>query len=90
MKVWLTLSAFAFAGLVWPMVYPARADSQAPQYLPPRLRNHCGFASLGWRPYCSNHCGAGYQFYYCSEVSSGCCHVGYGYCDFGGLLRCHP
>jgi hypothetical protein len=26
---------------------------------------------------------------YCSEASFGCCHVGRGYCDPSGLLRCH-
>jgi len=53
---------------------------------------------LGWqqcryftaRPFCSDHCGNNYQFYYCSEASFGCGHLGRGYCDWNGLLRCHP
>jgi hypothetical protein len=67
-----------------------RVDWQGPDFLPPRFRNHCGFENFTGRPYCSDHCGVDYQFYYCSEGSFGCCHLGHGYCDFGGLLRCHP
>jgi hypothetical protein len=56
--------------------------------LPRRFQNHCGWK---WGHfYCSNHCGAGYQFYYCGEAAFGCCHVGYGYCDWRGHLRCRP
>ena len=40
--------------------------------------------------YCSDHCGSDYQFYFCSRESFGCCRVGFGYCDWNGLLRCHP
>ncbi len=66
-----------------------RVDWQDPQLLPPRFRNHC--TSDGWgRPYCENHCGRGYAFYFCSPDSFGCCHIGYGYCDWHGHLRCHP
>ncbi len=66
-------------------------DWQDPAALPPQFRNHC-MTDGGWwgRPYCSNHCGRGYQFYYCSSASFGCCTVGYGYCDDRGHLRCHP
>jgi outer membrane immunogenic protein len=35
-------------------------------------------------------CGTDYQFYYCSRVSYGCCHIGDGYCDYRGFLRCRP
>jgi hypothetical protein len=66
------------------------ADWQYPQQLPPRFRNHCGYEYFTARPYCSDHCGSNYQFYYCSEASFGCCHLGRGYCDWNGLLRCHP
>ncbi len=56
--------------------------------LPRAFQNHCGWK---WGHfYCANHCGADYQFYYCNRVSFGCCHVGYGYCDYHGLLRCRP
>jgi hypothetical protein len=67
-----------------------RADWQFPQQLPPRFRNHCRYEYFTARPYCSDHCGSDYQFYYCSEASFGCCHLGRGYCDWSGLLRCHP
>jgi hypothetical protein len=66
-----------------------RVDWQDPQSLPSQFRNHCTYESFTGRPYCSNHCGADYQFYYCSEGSFGCCHLGRGYCDLSGLLRCH-
>jgi hypothetical protein len=65
-------------------------DWQEPQSLPPRLRNHCAYDSLSGRAYCSDHCGFQYQVYYCSPPSFGCCRVGFGYCDWNGLLRCHP
>jgi len=67
-----------------------RADWQYPQQLPARFRNHCRYEYFTARPYCSDHCGSDYQFYYCSEASFGCCHLGRGYCDWSGLLRCHP
>jgi hypothetical protein len=67
-----------------------RVDWQAPEQLPPRFRNHCALENFTSRPYCSNHCGIDYQFYYCSEASFGCCHLGHGYCDWNGVLRCHP
>ena len=65
-------------------------DWQVPEQLPPPFRNHCTVENFTARPYCSNHCGAGYQFYYCSPASFGCCHLGHGYCDWNGVLRCHP
>jgi hypothetical protein len=65
-------------------------DWQGPQSLPRRFRNHCSYDGFGRRSYCSDHCGFDYQFYYCSRVSFGCCSVGLGYCDWHGLLRCHP
>ena len=67
-----------------------RADWQEPAQLPPRFRNHCTFENFTGRPYCADHCGSDYQFYYCSRGSFGCCRLGYGYCDWNGLLRCHP
>jgi hypothetical protein len=67
-----------------------RVDWQTPEQLPPRFRNHCALENFTSRPYCSNHCGVDYQFYYCSEASFGCCHLGHGYCDWNGVLRCHP
>jgi len=54
------------------------------------LRSYCSFDVTQGRYYCPNHCGSDYEFYYCSDRSSGCCHVGGGYCDWGGLLRCRP
>jgi hypothetical protein len=65
-------------------------DWQGPEQLPPRFRNHCTFENFTSRPYCSDHCGVEYQFYYCSPASFGCCHLGHGYCDWNGVLRCHP
>ncbi len=66
------------------------ADWQGPLSLPPRFRNHCVIDFFSGRPYCSNHCGIDYQFYYCTPRSFGCCRIGFGYCDWRGLLRCHP
>jgi hypothetical protein len=66
------------------------ADWQYPDWLPERFRNHCSTEYFTGRPYCANHCGGGYQFFYCSEGSFGCCHLGRGYCDFHGILRCSP
>jgi hypothetical protein len=65
-----------------------RVDWQDPASLPPHFRNHCGFIRGRW--VCSNHCGIDYQFYFCSPASFGCCHTGYGYCDWNGSLRCAP
>jgi hypothetical protein len=65
-------------------------DWQRPESLPPLFRNHCSFERFTGRPYCSDHCGGDYQFYFCSEASFGCCHLGHGYCGFDGVLRCHP
>jgi hypothetical protein len=67
-----------------------QVDWQEPQSLPRRFRNHCAYEIFSGRPYCSDHCGSEYQFYYCSRQSFGCCRVGFGYCDWSGLLRCHP
>jgi hypothetical protein len=67
-----------------------RVDWQRPWSLPPRFRNHCRYDPVRGRPYCANHCGPDYQFYFCSSESSGCCHPGYGYCDWKGHLRCAP
>jgi len=67
-----------------------QADWQEPLSLPPRFRNHCVYDAFSGRPYCADHCGFDYQFYFCSRQSFGCCRVGFGYCDWNGLLRCHP
>jgi hypothetical protein len=67
-----------------------QVDWQEPPSLPPRFRNHCATDVLSGRPYCSDHCGFNYQVYYCSAQSFGCCRPGFGYCDWGGQLRCHP
>jgi hypothetical protein len=66
------------------------ADWQGPLSLPPRFRNHCVIDYFSGRPYCLDHCGIDYQFYYCTGRSFGCCRVGFGYCDWQGQLRCHP
>jgi hypothetical protein len=97
--VWLVaLAARANAG--GPAALPAQGpaagaatifvDWQDPAALPPQFRNHCTTGGWFGRPYCSDHCGREYQFYYCAGDSFGCCKVGYGYCDFRGHLRCHP
>jgi hypothetical protein len=67
-----------------------RVDWQGPEQLPPRFRNHCTLENFTGRPYCSDHCGIDSQFYYCSQASFGCCRLGHGYCDWNGVLRCHP
>jgi hypothetical protein len=67
-----------------------RVDWQDPALLPRRFRNHCVVEPSSGRTYCENHCGRGYEFYFCSPASFGCCHVGYGYCDGYGELRCRP
>ena len=98
-----SLALAVLACLAWASVCPAgewmrppargllvQVDWQGPQSLPRRFRNHCVFDGFSGRPYCSNHCGFDYQFYYCSARSFGCCRVGVGYCDWDGLLRCHP
>jgi hypothetical protein len=68
----------------------AMMDWQPPWSVPPRFRNHCRYDPIRGRAYCANHCGPGYQFYFCSQESFGCCHPGYGYCDWKGHLRCAP
>ena len=73
-----------------PRMAVIQADWQGPLSLPRRFRNHCAIDSLSGRPYCSDHCGFEYQFFYCSPRSFGCCRVSFGYCDWSGLLRCHP
>jgi hypothetical protein len=87
------LASSAYAGIS--KLSPERpllieADWQEPASLPPRFRNHCTIDPLSGRPYCSNHCGADYQFNFCSRFSFGCCHLGRGYCDGNGQLRCAP
>ena len=67
-----------------------QVDWQTPQSLPRRFRNHCARDAFSGRPYCSDHCGFDYQFFFCSRELFGCCRPGFGYCDWNGLLRCHP
>ena len=78
--------------LTGPLPAPSvvEADWQGPLSLPPRFRSHCVIDIFSGRPYCSNHCGIDYQFYYCTPRSFGCCRIGFGYCDWRGQLRCHP
>jgi hypothetical protein len=56
--------------------------------LPRRLQNHCGYYNGNF--VCADHCGTDYQVYYCGGLSTGCCHIGRGYCDGTGTLRCSP
>ena len=97
------LALALFVGAMWPsfsragqLYYPSgdsqvvAVDWQEPSSLPPRFRNHCSYDVDHGRWYCSNHCGIDYQFYFCSPASFGCCHPGYGYCDWKGRLRCAP
>jgi hypothetical protein len=56
--------------------------------LPRGHQNHCGW--LDGHYVCAGHCGVDYQVYYCPSSATGCCHVGLGYCDNGGRLRCAP
>ena len=56
--------------------------------LPARFQNHCGY--FNGQYVCANHCGPNYQIYFCSDRSFGCCHIGHGYCNAGGFLRCSP
>jgi hypothetical protein len=83
-----------FAAPTAPAVPPPslvqQVDWQTPGQLPRRLRNHCAYDVESGRPYCSDHCGFNYQVYACSPGSFGCCRPGFGYCDWRGLLRCHP
>ena len=83
-------AGFVPSAMMLPDRLDVAVDWQRPEYLPRRFRNHCRFAPFVGRPYCSDHCGADYQFYYCSDISFGCCHLGRGYCDFFGFVRCSP
>jgi hypothetical protein len=56
--------------------------------LPRRFQNHCGYVDGHF--VCADHCGVDYQVYACAPESSGCCHIGHGYCDGTGQLRCSP
>lgn len=56
--------------------------------LPRTLQTNCRYH--GDRLICSDNCGSGYQKYFCSPQATGCCHVGHGYCDVEGHLRCMP
>jgi hypothetical protein len=55
--------------------------------LPPQYQNHCD--TVNGHYVCADRCGASYQVYYCPNGgANGCCHVGLGYCDASGKLRC--
>lgn len=56
--------------------------------LPRRLQNNCHF--FNGTLVCSDNCGMDYQKYFCSPKATGCCHIGLGYCDGEGHLRCSP
>jgi hypothetical protein len=53
-----------------------------------RHQNHCGYRNGHF--ICADHCGVDYQIYSCSKTATGCCHIGQGYCDGTGKLRCSP
>jgi hypothetical protein len=76
-----------YAPAMQPLIY---FDPGEPAFLPRRYRTRCSFDVTYGRYYCANRCGSDYQFYYCSRWSFGCCHIGVGYCDPAGLLRCRP
>jgi hypothetical protein len=77
----------SYAAVTWPFF---QSEWQEPSSLPQRFRNHCRFDVAHGRSFCSNHCGSDYQFYYCTNKSFGCCHIGRGYCAGGGVLSCRP
>jgi hypothetical protein len=83
---WNSISFSTKTSTLWLV---SHIDWQVLSTLPVQFRNHCYCDARG-RYYCSNHCGVDYAFYYCSRKSFGCCHVGKGYCDRSGLLRCRP
>jgi hypothetical protein len=94
--VWLAVMAVTCAGNELPytpvtdapgIVQFSYSFSPLPP-LPRRFQNHCGY--FDGRYVCANHCGPNYQVYFCSEWSFGCCHIGHGYCNAGGFLRCSP
>jgi hypothetical protein len=88
----LAISVGSAAPLVTslPRAAATQVDWQYPEQLPRQFRNHCAIQAYSGRPYCSNHCGFDYAFYHCSPYSFGCCRIGFGYCDWSGLLRCAP
>jgi hypothetical protein len=71
-----------------PAVVQFSYSSVAMPLLPRRHQNHCGYHDGHY--VCADHCGADYQIYYCSDSVTGCCHIGRGYCDVAGRLRCSP
>jgi hypothetical protein len=56
--------------------------------VPAPHQNHCG--NVNGHYVCADRCGNDYQVYYCPASATGCCHVGLGYCDAAGRLRCSP
>jgi hypothetical protein len=65
-----------------PSVVGPSSNSQVPL----ANQNHCG--DVKGHYVCADHCGTGYQAYYCPASGTGCCHVGLGYCGADGRLRC--
>jgi hypothetical protein len=91
------MAAIASTALGDELRYTPAYQSDIPQFslswtplplLPRRFQNHCGYFDGHY--VCANHCGPNYQIYYCSDWSFGCCHIGHGYCNAGGVLRCAP
>jgi hypothetical protein len=99
MKTLIGVAALLVAMATTGTAADRRAEPQyspaVPQYswaamplLPRPLQNHCGYYNGHF--ICADHCGADYQVYYCPATASGCCHIGLGYCDGAGRLRCSP
>lgn len=88
----MKLSRLALAAcIVWAIPATASAAARSEANRSALLfRQHCKFDASGAIEYCAAESGSGYQFYYCSEKSFGCCHVGAGYCDWSLSLRCSP
>jgi hypothetical protein len=95
MAALLVATSGAWAGSDWraerrysPVVEQFTYSWVAMPPLPRRLQNHCGYYNGHY--ICADHCGLDYQVYSCTRQSTGCCHIGRGYCDGDGYLRCSP
>jgi hypothetical protein len=101
MKTWMGVAALLVAMTTTGAAADRRLEPQhspavaqfsyswaATPLLPRRLQNHCGYVNGHF--ICADHCGVDYQVYYCPNTASGCCHIGLGYCDSAGRLRCGP
>jgi hypothetical protein len=67
---------------------PPAVEHFASSQVPAPHQNHCGYVNGHY--VCADHCGTDYQVYYCPATATGCCHIGLGYCDAAGRLRCGP